>query len=616
VITATTTPLATPTTNVVSDQEPSPLNLSSITSTPPASPISNLIDPEQESPPLNVGTTTTTPLATPTTNLVSEQEFFPLDLGTIKSTPLASPMPNLVNSEQESSLLNVSITTITPLAAPTTKIVGSEQKSRPLNLEDTNEVESITPESKPVENEAVPESTPVEHDADLQTRSKRICNTCDRECLAEEMVYHCPSCYAKDNGNSTFKICYQCEAKGKLCPNNRGGDHPKLGAYILRGWYYQPVPMPDIIPSDLPIFRAIKARNAKTLASLANSGNAQTSRNSEGRTPLNLAIQLGFEDMVRVLLDAPVSLEVLDDRGLTPLMMPIKYFYLNILRMLLDEGADVNGKDNQGFTPLHMAVALKNEECLRILLEYKPIIDVVNNYGKTPLGECCFWCHIGCAQLLLDAGADPNFNYKRPGLSPLAIAVTKDDRNMIDLLLRHGAEIDVQDSAGQTPLMRAAQYGHAVASNVLIDAGARVNTADSNSLTALMLASARGQLNIVTQLLTKTNANVNLRENKRWSALTIAAKWGHVEIVEMLIKHGATGNPTPHWKWNNFDFQDPVSRSTRQKILDIVRPFKHRSEVVPPRDPRLPEKWERKVNENGKSYYVDETNAIHWKLPK
>jgi len=60
----------------------------------------------------------------------------------------------------------------------------------------------------------------------------------------------------------------------------------------------------------------------------------------------------------------------------------------------------------------------RNEECLSILLQRNPEIDV-KFAACTPLTEACRQGNTNCAKLLLDAGADPNFEYWVPEFSPL-----------------------------------------------------------------------------------------------------------------------------------------------------------------------------------------------------
>ena len=65
--------------------------------------------------------------------------------------------------------------------------------------------------------------------------------------------------------------------------------------------------------------------------------------------------------------------------------------------------------------------------------------------------------------------------------------------------------------------------------------GADVNARDSYQRTALMLAAAAGQQDVV-KLLLESGADSNTRDRDGMSALMVAEKFGHAKVVEMLNK--------------------------------------------------------------------------------
>ncbi len=88
--------------------------------------------------------------------------------------------------------------------------------------------------------------------------------------------------------------------------------------------------------------------------------------------------------------------------------------------------------------------------------------------------------HLELAQILLKAGADPN-QLNGIGNPPLHLAATNDSAEMIELLLKYGAEIEKRDeigkkigSKGHTALAKAAREGRAKAVRALIKAGAKM----------------------------------------------------------------------------------------------------------------------------------------------
>ena len=73
-------------------------------------------------------------------------------------------------------------------------------------------------------------------------------------------------------------------------------------------------------------------------------------------------------------------------------------------------------------------------------------------------------------------------------LTTLMDAAIDGHKQLIELLLRRGAEIDKQNGKGGTALMGAAQEGHERAVELLLQRGAEINKQNSDGCTALMFA--------------------------------------------------------------------------------------------------------------------------------
>ena len=79
---------------------------------------------------------------------------------------------------------------------------------------------------------------------------------------------------------------------------------------------------------------------------------------------------------------------------------------------------------------------------------------------------------------LLKRGADPNIRDKQ-GVSPLMVAVSYRNIDVVEILLRVGAKVDLQNSAGETPLIRAVQLGDLALVRMLLKKGADPDKVDS-----------------------------------------------------------------------------------------------------------------------------------------
>jgi ankyrin repeat protein len=120
----------------------------------------------------------------------------------------------------------------------------------------------------------------------------------------------------------------------------------------------------------------------------------------------------------------------------------------------------------------------------------------------------------------------------------ISAAESGDTQHIADLLKSH-EPVDIRDSCHWTPLMKASLYGHEIATNQLISAGANLDLTDKGGYSALMLAASNNHAAVVQRLL-EQGANPNMQEStKGWTALIWAAKRGHKASVLALLQGGA-----------------------------------------------------------------------------
>ena len=156
-----------------------------------------------------------------------------------------------------------------------------------------------------------------------------------------------------------------------------------------------------------------------------------------------------------------------------------------------------------------------------------------NIYGK----ELC--------QILIEHGADPNVA-DGDGQTPLHIAAQIAQipniygKEVSQLLIEHDADPNVADGKGITPLHLAASWNHKEVSQLLIEHGADPNVADGGGRTPLHWAARIDVMN----LLIENGADPNVVENHGQTPLHQAAQRGLMKVVKLLIEHGADPNVT------------------------------------------------------------------------
>ena len=142
----------------------------------------------------------------------------------------------------------------------------------------------------------------------------------------------------------------------------------------------------------------------------------------------------------------------------------------------------------------------------------------------------------------LEQGADVNVA-QGDGMTALHWAGLRDDADVARMLLAAGADVNATTRLnGHTPLLLAAEEGHAVVLTPLLQAGADVNARTANGTSALMFAAGAGNLEAVNTLLTD-GADANASEFVMGlTPAAFAAAAGRATVVLALAKHGADVN--------------------------------------------------------------------------
>lgn len=189
-----------------------------------------------------------------------------------------------------------------------------------------------------------------------------------------------------------------------------------------------------------------------------------------------------------------------------------------VLRKMAEGGFDIKIADPEGNSAMHVAAAGGAKEAAEFLLNKGFAVDAKGAKGRTPLMAAVIADRPEMVQWLIKQGADPKLKdedgfmalmlavssggkgsvaelapYHREDLdSALLLASLVGKAEIIDELTNYGASVYARMEDGRTPLMLAAQNGHKEAAAMLIDIGAsRFATIESGD-TAQSLAVAAG----------------------------------------------------------------------------------------------------------------------------
>ena len=159
-----------------------------------------------------------------------------------------------------------------------------------------------------------------------------------------------------------------------------------------------------------------------------------------------------------------------------------------IQHLIAEKGADPNVQDQYGHRPLHYAARINNVQSIRILIDHGADPDLTDRFGHPPLIHALRKRHKAAIRALLDNGANPGFQHTQSGLSFLHYAVSNNDHgNALLLIIKKGADPDLQDKDGNTPLHHALKNKYGKTPKMLMEKGAKLDIPDHEGITPAML---------------------------------------------------------------------------------------------------------------------------------
>ncbi len=220
-------------------------------------------------------------------------------------------------------------------------------------------------------------------------------------------------------------------------------------------------------------------------------------------------------------------------------------------------------------SPLADAARDGDVERVRMLIAQRARVNAAQGDGMTALHWAAFNDDLEIARLLLAADANVMARTRVGAITPLWLAASNGNAEMLDRLLTTEADVNIPTATGATPLMAAAMAGNVEAIDVLVDHGAWVNARETeNGQTPLMFAAwenrpdairalvRHGALTglmsfVVSMIEERLDEYGNPLPDRRrrvpggnsvmggLTPLLIAARDGHLEAVRSLVDSGA-----------------------------------------------------------------------------
>lgn len=269
-----------------------------------------------------------------------------------------------------------------------------------------------------------------------------------------------------------------------------------------------------------PLHLAVEKGNAKIARVIVLSKNADSEKTDDnGRTALHYAALMGELEVTEVLLQLGANLEAKVE-GRTALALAIEQDHIGLARLLIEHGANVNYSFpfktdvDDNMTVLDFAVQLGSMSAVRLLLDAKASIAVLKGQRASCVHYAAAYGRVDILRILLAAGADVNSVSMDTMLeSPLHRAIRLSQNMAVQDLLLSGANMEIPAQEDLTPLQYSVKYSNFRAMNLLLRAGANPNNVDENGKTALHICAELCVDVAIVRLLVEYDADASLQDH-------------------------------------------------------------------------------------------------------
>lgn len=328
---------------------------------------------------------------------------------------------------------------------------------------------------------------------------------------------------------------------------------------------------------------AISTNNGAAISLLLKYGADPNKKDTSGESALMLALAKADDPLAIRLLDAGGDPNLVGGDGQPPLLRLIGTDRLEMMTTLLDRGADAAYCDEKGTTLLGYGLMSGNFALAEALIEKGVNPDAPCRGEESPIEIAFTDKNLTLAEFLLkrDAAAHPVLFHR---------AIEADSREIIDLYLDYGADVDALDSDGDTALSKCVRNGQIEMAEHLIQRGANVLTPGKEGQEPLLIAVAVKNAEMAKMLIDQ-GADPNRRlvepyskayrslvdsstlsyymaRDSHFYPIMVAAANGHGDTIRVLLENGARQYPyTKNWQRYPISFASEAHHIEAQQLL-------------------------------------------------
>ncbi|KAL2674068.1 hypothetical protein Neosp_012514 [[Neocosmospora] mangrovei] len=235
--------------------------------------------------------------------------------------------------------------------------------------------------------------------------------------------------------------------------------------------------------------------------------------------------------LLKLLLDHGANANATATDSEPPVLIAARHRHISFPRLILERVAKIyTFRAFNTTTPLIEAAYRGDDEMVRLILDSGANLNPRKGQGVEALATAISMGHESTTRLLINRGVPVKGQY-----APLNFAASSGYEGMVQLLLEHGAdvnlggdEIDTNQFIKMTPLVCAARYGRDGVVKLLLERGADANAKASVSFRLCW----SGSISL------KRAIWQYYRVEEVGSAVVYAARWGHTTTVKLLLDHG------------------------------------------------------------------------------
>ncbi|XP_067659947.1 ankyrin-3-like [Haliotis asinina] len=260
--------------------------------------------------------------------------------------------------------------------------------------------------------------------------------------------------------------------------------------------------------------------------------------NEDKQTILHMACEEGHSEIVKyILTENVVNINGRDDGGKTPVQMAAEQGYLDIVALLEGKGADMSVVDDRGENILHTLILDGQLNLAIYLLTQKNVVQNINKKsltGRTPVMVAALWGQRDLFDILVKNGADLTLE-DADGNSILHLAC-KGSVDIVKYLLSNNVvDINARGHLNRTPVLIAAERGNIETFELLMKQGADMLLLDDDGNNVLLLAVRGGNVDLVQHILVNRIVDITAKNKYGLNAIEIAKESNHKSVYNFLL---------------------------------------------------------------------------------